>query len=286
MHQLLPQRKSDSHKYDYGHVMVVGGSQGMSGAPVLVSSAALRAGAGLVSAAVPADIQQTVASYLPEIMTLGLSCENGAVTSSCLTVIDDYIAQRKVNVVAFGCGMSSADDVGFILRKLLKYQDCPLVIDADGLNVLAHDLSCLQGHKYPVVLTPHRGEFARLTGLKKEALNIDLKAAVADFARKYNVCVLLKGPNTIVAEGKDIYVNRTGNPGMATAGSGDVLTGIIAGLLAQGSGTFAAASSGAYLHGAAADKAVLDLTEYSMVASDIIKYLPGAIKDLCCKKNV
>ena len=280
LHQLLPKRNPNSHKYDYGHVLVVGGSTGMSGAITLAANAALRSGCGLATVAVPDDIQKIVEEKTIEVMLLGLPSSNGLIHSSALSIIDDYIEKRKVNVVAIGCGMSKSKDTIFLTNKIIKYSTCPLVIDADGLNALAEDVSVLKECKFPIVLTPHLGEFCRISGYTKEELQKNIKNLAKEYALMYNVCLVVKGNSTIITNGEELFENFTGNPGMATAGSGDVLTGIIAALIAQGLSVLDAARLGVYIHGLAGDIAAGDKTEYSLIASDIIDSLPSAFKKM------
>ena len=285
LHQLLPKRKIDSHKYDYGHVLIVGGSSGMSGSVVLASSAALKSGCGLVTAAVPECIDNVVACKLTEVMTLALSSSNGCMQTSALSSIDDYIEKRKVNVVAIGCGMSRAESTEFIVNKLLKYGNTPLVVDADALTALSKDVSILKEVKSPVVLTPHLAEFSRISGYSIEEIKKSTKKLAKEYALMYNVCLVLKGNNTIVTDGVEIFESSTGNPGMATAGSGDVLTGIITGLIAQGVQIFDASMLGVRLHGMAGDYAADEKTEYCMVASDIVDCLACSFKEMLGKKK-
>lgn len=278
LQQLLPKRRSDAHKYDFGHVLVIGGSVGMSGAVVLASSAALRSGCGMVSSAVPHDIVDILENNVVEAITVPLASDGGMLHSSALSDVDNYIEKRKVDVIAIGCGMRCNEATSFILKQLVKYSICPLVIDADGLNAIALDNSILNKVKTPVVLTPHLGEFARLTGQSIEYIKKNTKKLAKEYALMYNVCLVVKGQHTFVTDGDSSFENFTGNSGMATAGSGDVLTGIISGLIAQGLASFDACKLAVYLHGLSADKAAEVLTEYCLNASDIIRFLPAAIK--------
>jgi ADP-dependent NAD(P)H-hydrate dehydratase / NAD(P)H-hydrate epimerase len=254
------ERRPDSHKYDYGHVLVVGGSPGMVGAPLLVAMAALRIGAGLVTIASSADIIDKLENGVLEVMTLRLPKDGQAAAER----LGKFIDERKVNVVAAGSGLADDNVVRLVLPRLRV----PAVLDAGALS--AHDT-----HQADVVLTPHAGELSRLIS---EDLPQDRKKLLQDKAREWKVTLLLKGDHTIVAGGEgQFYVNDTGNPGLATAGTGDVLSGVIAGLLAQGLGSFEAAKYGVYLHGLAGDLAAADKTQPGLIASDVIEYLPAAL---------
>ena len=275
--RFLLNRKPNTHKYDYGYVLVLGGSPGMIGAPSLCAKAALKIGAGMVRLGVPASLNNVAAKKLTEVMTLPLSEDKGYL---CLKSFNDLKkVWDKADVLAIGCGASQEKSAQQFILKVVKAWNKKIVIDADGLNALAGNLGILKG-KNPqnLVLTPHAGEFYRLTKQMKSVIIKKKKELVKQFARRYNLTLVLKGNHTLVSEGKALFENITGNPAMAKAGTGDVLTGIIAGLMAQGLNSFEAAKLGVYLHGLAGDLAAKDKTQMCLLASDIIDCLPKAIK--------
>lgn len=257
--KVLKPRMPSSHKGTYGHVLVIGGNKGMSGAVRMASRAALRAGAGLVSVYTHPDNEFIVASDCPEIMVGG--------------ELDKLLTKADVVVFGPGCGL---DDWGAgILQKLLPL-DKPMVIDADGLNLLAQLELKDSEQSRSWVLTPHPKEASRLAGTSVAEIQRDRFAAVRTLAQKYASVVLLKGAGTLIADSKGININTSGNPGMATAGMGDVLSGIIGGLLAQGVELFDAAAFGAMLHGMAADKAAQD-GQRGMMATDLLPFIRSLI---------
>ena len=277
------QRPSDSHKGDYGHVLIIGGSLGKSGAPALAALGALNAGAGLVTAAVPSGDLPLVAGAAPTLMTEPLA-ENEAGAISCRSF--DYgrfanIAKGK-SVLALGPGLSThAETVEFARRVVRESSQVPLVVDADGLNAFAGAAELLDGAGRKLILTPHPGEMARLTGLTTDQVQAKRVEVARQFAIEHKAYVVLKGYRTLIAEpGGQVYVNPTGNPGMATAGTGDVLTGMIAGLLAQHpeAPIERVISAAVYWHGAAGDAALARRGELSLVATDLIAALPEALK--------
>jgi hydroxyethylthiazole kinase-like uncharacterized protein yjeF len=278
--QHLRPRQPDSHKGTYGHVLVVGGSEGFTGAVVLAAQAALRSGAGLVTAAVPGSIYPIIAAKLTEAMVYPLAETGGkTVSPQALAPLGDLLG--RATVLAVGPGMGRHPEGVDFLRQLLALSRIPVVIDADGLNLLAEDLTMLANRKAPVILTPHPGEMGRLLQQETAQFQADRPGAAARAARDWGVFVVLKGAKTIVAspEGR-IYVNPTGNAGMATGGTGDVLCGIIAGLLAQGLEPEAAAAAGVYLHGAAGDAAFVKTGVRALVAGDLLDSLPAVLKHL------
>jgi len=278
----LAARVADSHKGDYGQVLVIGGSLGMAGAPALAGMAALRSGAGLVTLAVPRSIQSTVASFEPSMMTLGL----GDVQHNALQLehADQITVQcERATVVALGPGLGRAPTTARLVHALYHRLSQPLVLDADGLYAAAEHPPMLTSPAGPRILTPHQGEFQRLTG---EACANDLPQRAEQAAQlcqrdsSGQTLVLLKGHQTIITDGQRFTVNHTGNPGMATGGTGDCLTGIIVALLAQGLSPWDAARLGAHIHGLAGDLAAADLGQVSLIASDLVAYLPNAIGQL------
>jgi ADP-dependent NAD(P)H-hydrate dehydratase len=275
----LPSREADSHKGDYGRTLLVGGSRGMSGAISLAGKAALRSGAGLVTLAVPRDVQDVVAIFEPSYMTHGLADANGQFAASAAEEI--LAISLSAMAVAIGPGLGrSADLAGFVLR-LYREIAKPVVVDADGLFALSRQVDVLTQPGGPRVLTPHPGEFARLTGQPYDAAQrIEAAATLAQRDATRNTVVVLKGHRTIVTDGSRVSVNQTGNPGMATGGTGDVLTGVITAMLCQGLQPFDAARLGAHVHGLAGDLAANELGEVSLIASDLIDFLPKAFRSI------
>ncbi len=275
-------RAGDSHKGDFGHVLIAGGSRGKSGAAAMAAMAALGAGAGLVTAATPASVLPSVAGAAPTLMTEPLvENDNGTVSVR----VFDYGRFAKIaagkTVLAIGPGLSThPDTVEFTRRVVREFAALPMVVDADGLNAFAGEAGLLQGEGRKLILTPHPGEMARLTGLRTAEVQAGRVELVRELATRQKVYVVLKGYRTLVAEPEgQVYVNPTGNPGMATAGTGDVLTGMIAGLLAQYPNlpVEKVLSAAVYWHGAAGDLAASSKGEVSLVATDIIKALPEAL---------
>jgi ADP-dependent NAD(P)H-hydrate dehydratase len=273
----LPPRAPDSHKGDFGRVLLVAGSRGMSGAAVLCGTAALRGGSGLVRVAVAADILPIVAAGNPCYMTAPLPDDDqGRLAAGAEAEVLRLAAAS--DVVAAGPGLGQSPAVAAVVRALLGRFAGPLVLDADALNVLAGQTEALRGRTVPPVLTPHPGEFGRLLGRKVSADPAERRDLAAQFAAENGVVLILKGHGTVVTDGRRVYVNTTGNPGMATGGSGDVLTGLIAALLGQRLEPFAAAQLGAHVHGLAGDLARDDVGEASLIATDLIAHLPRALR--------
>lgn len=275
----LPSREADSHKGSYGRVLIVAGSRGMSGAAVLCGSAALRSGAGLVELAVPGEIQPIVAMANPCYMTLGLAAdEHGRLREQCERHLLDHV--QLADVVAIGPGLGRSPAMADVVRCILRETVRTVVVDADALNALVEQVEVLDERPAPTILTPHPGEFARLVGLNTEQVQRDRLNLAVQFAGRHNVVLALKGHGTIVTDGQRVFENSTGNPGMATGGTGDVLTGLVAALVAQGLPPFEAAQLGVYLHGLAGDLASVELGEISLIASDLLQYLPRAFRSL------
>ncbi len=275
----LQKRAVDGHKGTFGKVLIVGGSAGFSGAAALAGMAALRSGAGLVRVAVPASVLPVVAGLSPCYTTLALP-ENtqGQMTSNAAIVLGPLLADY--DVAAFGPGAGTAKGVRDTLLSLLAVEGLKLVIDADGLNVLAQcggPGGWVDKKKADVVLTPHPGEMKRLwKSVFREPMPEDRQQCAAQFAVKTGTMVVLKGAGTVVTDGEQVYVNTSGNPGMATAGSGDVLTGVIAALAGQGLSLFDAAVLGVFVHGLAGNIAAAVHGQVSLIAADIIDNLGGA----------
>lgn len=275
----LLRRKSNVHKNQFGHVLILAGCGKMLGAGALTSLAAIRSGAGLVTLGVPQSLNSTVQKKIANvIMTLPLkeTREQTLAFSAFMQIKNSF---TKYNAIAIGPGLSQNSSTRRLILRIIETSPIPLIIDADALNALCQNLNILKKTKIVKILTPHLGEMSRLTGKKKALIEIDKKNTTRAFVEKYQCTVLLKGAKTIViSPGKRTYANITGNSGMATAGSGDVLTGMITAFIAQGLSAFDAAKYGAYLHGKAGNLAAKNKTRLSMIASDIIEYIPKAVR--------
>lgn len=270
----LPRRDRESHKGDYGRVNILAGSVGYTGAPCLAAAGALRTGAGLVSVGVPGAVYPIVAAKLLCAMPYPLG-QGPRLTSD---VLEEAVERcRDKDAVAVGPGLGNDPFTFELVRRLTRRLTCPLVLDADGINALAGHIDVLDSRRrWLTVLTPHLGEFARLLGRE---VGLDRAAEAQDFATAHGCYLVLKGHASLVAcPDGSIYVNQTGNPGMATGGSGDVLTGMCAGLLAQGLEPREAITAAVYLHGLAGDLAARALGEYAMTAEDLLNYLPQALR--------
>jgi NAD(P)H-hydrate epimerase len=268
----LPTRNTESHKGDFGRVLMIGGSRGMAGAIAMSGIAALRSGSGLLKIATPDSIQESVASFSPCLMTVGIESKKGHFSSGA---IDQLLEEAEwADVIAIGPGMGR-----FKSQQKLLYTELPqpLIVDADALNLLADSDAALAEHKGLRMLTPHPGEFQRLQECKTTDRETMADMAL-EMAFEAQVTVVLKGARTLVTDGKDRFINRTGNPGMATAGSGDVLTGVIASLVGQGLEPFEASRLGVHLHGLAGDIAADSVGQTSLIATDLIEFLPAALK--------
>ncbi len=277
---LLPERSSVGHKGTFGHLLVLAGSPGKTGAAALAGHAAARSGCGLVTVATAAAVHDIIEVKLTEAMSCPLTDQNGLISLQALEQIEQLLLERQA--LAIGPGLGQSADLAKLLRQLMVSITVPIVVDADGLNLLAGQLECLSdGVASQLILTPHPGEMARLTGLTVGDIEANRFEVALDFAVEYGVVLLLKGARTIIAapDGR-VNINSTGNSGLASGGSGDVLTGLIGGLLAQGLDGFSAASLGAWLHGRAAEL-VADLQgNAGMVASDLLDQLPVARHEL------
>jgi NAD(P)H-hydrate epimerase len=275
----LPRRSASSHKGTYGHAGILAGSTGKTGAAALAAKAALRTGAGLVTVGVPASVNDVLEAKLLEAMTLPLPDTTvGTLGRSAFDRILAFIQARTA--VAIGPGLSTHPETVELVQSLMKHLDRPAVLDADGLNALAGRASLLTECKTPPILTPHPGEMARLeVGATSQSVNADRLGTTRRFARERGVFVVLKGARTVVGRPDGLLmICPTGNPGMATAGTGDVLTGMLVGLLAQGVPSWEAACAAVYLHGAAGDLAAARLGMAGMIAGDLIEQIPYAIE--------
>ncbi len=276
--KLIPLRYAESNKGDYGKVLIVSGSAGMTGAGCLAAGAALKVGAGLVYLGVPSSLVGIYGSNLIEAVTIPLEDnKKGYISKENIGFILEKL--ENMDVAAVGPGLSTNKDIAYIVNSIVENSKIPLVLDADALNVISEDISVLKKLKADAVVTPHPGEMSRLCGISiKDVQNNRIKTA-QEFSRAWGVITVLKGARTVVATPDgDTFINPTGNPGMASAGMGDVLTGIIAGLIGQGATPEDAAIAGTYLHGAAGNEAAAEKGEHGIVAGDILKELPYTIK--------
>lgn len=272
--KVIKPRRPDGHKGDYGRVVCVCGSVGMTGAAILSSKAAVRSGAGIVALAIGKSCLPQVAAQLVEPIFYPMDeNEKGTLSSSCKTDLLNRIKYAQACLV--GCGLGSNSDIKDIVSSVVQNSNCPLIIDADGINAIVGNINILKDAKAPIVLTPHPGEMAALLGVTISKVQSNRIHTASQFAKKYNVIVVLKGANTVIAntDGK-IFINTTGNPGMAKGGSGDVLAGMVASFIAQGISPIDAAICATYLHGAAGDKTAKRLSQHSMTPSDMLDNLP------------
>ncbi len=263
---VLPRRRRDAHKGDFGRVLILGGSVGFSGAPALAARAAVSSGAGLVTAAVPPEVWSATAGLYTGAMVMPWPADDGPMLEKA----------ARCDAVLVGPGLGQSERARRLTLALAQSLTCPLVIDADGLNILAGHIDSLTGRHGPTILTPHEGEFARLTGCVLPVE--DRVGQAADFARRHGCTLVLKGHRTVTA-GPDgaCTVNTTGNPGMARGGSGDALSGLILSLLGQG--FHEAAAMAVWLHGRAGDLAAGEIGEYGMTVDDLIAHIPAAMKE-------
>lgn len=276
--QLL-QRKVKSHKGNYGHILILAGSSRFSGAALLCAESALRSGAGLVTLGIPKSINLALIRNKPkEAMTLPLpETKEGTLSLTAFAKIIHFL--KNADVLIIGPGLGRNKSTYALARKIIKKISLPMVIDADALNALNNCLGILKAHKGELVLTPHQMEMARLFSMQVDFIKKNRKLVAKKFAKHYNSTIILKGHNSVVTDGaRHFYINKTGNPGMASAGSGDVLSGIIGAFLAQGLDAFRAAKYAVYIHGLAGDIAAKDKTQMGLIASDIIDRIPDAIK--------
>jgi len=274
----LEPRPLDGHKGTFGKVCIVAGSVGMTGAAALAGRAALRSGAGLVRVATARSAQPTVAAIEPCYTTIPLAEDStGKISIRALNTILDAAGEN--NAMAIGPGVGTSSGLRSVIETLLQRQELRLVIDGDGLNNLSRLFEWPKQRRADVILTPHPGEMRRLwSGLFREEMPVDRQEAAWRLALTSGSTIALKGAGTVVTDGRQVYVNGTGNPGMATAGSGDVLTGLIVALLGQGLASFEATVLGVYLHGLAGDIAAEEQGQISLMATDIIDALPKAFQ--------
>ncbi len=278
---VLPSRPTNAQKYSAGKVLVVAGSRGYTGAAALCAMSALRSGAGAVVLLTPDAIYEVLAKKVNEVIVQGVACTaSGSLSRAALPVIRERIAWA--DAVAVGPGLSRDPEAQEIVRTLIRESAGRLVLDADALNaVAAAPARLLRTSTTEMILTPHTGEFSRLTGRMPAALEEERIPASREFAKKNKVCLVMKGaPTATAASDGTVYVNSTGNPGMATVGSGDVLTGLIAGFWAQGMSGTDAAWAGVYVHGRAGDRAAQRMGERSLVAGDLLEEVPATLKEI------
>ncbi len=275
--KLLPKRNPDTDKRNYGRVLVVAGSPGYSGAAYFASSAAMRTGSGLVILAAPETVYPILAVKLNEVIVRSFSAIPGeGFSKRALIGIKEEADQA--DVLAIGPGLARHPQTAMLVKDLILEINKPVILDADGLNAFEGREKALKRHRGPLVVTPHQGEFARLTGKSREEIQTQKTSLVKQFAETTGAVVLLKGHRTLViSPDGELYENQSGNPGMATAGAGDVLTGMIASLVGQKIPLYAATCLGAYLHGVAGDLAAKEKGEYGLIAGDILDKIPQAI---------
>ena len=284
----LPPRKPDAHKGDFGRALLIGGSYGMAGAISLSGMACLRSGAGLVRLAVANKALPMVAAHDPCYMTTPLSCDDAG-EFGMPAVIDELLPlTENATCVAIGPGLGRSEVRTRIVQHLYERLPQPLLVDADGLNALA-EISQRNGRPPPSagprILTPHPGEFGRLTNRKFASRDEQITAAKI-FAKEWKVVLVLKGQHSLITDGTQHELNQTGNPGMATGGSGDVLTGIITALVCQQLSPFEATVLGCHVHGLAGDLAANELGQVSLIATDLVKFLPAAFMSLSSSAKV
>lgn len=269
---LLPDRNPWGHKGNFGKLLLLCGSRGYTGAAFFAAMGALRSGAGLVFLGVPESIYGIEAVKLNEPVIFPLPDAGGRLSADA---VPEILARLpRMDAVLVGPGLGQSEGTLAVVRAVLEKAECPVVVDADGINVLSAHRDLLRGRKSPTILTPHDGEFARLGGVIGE----DRMAAAAALAEELGCVVLLKGHETCITDGTDGYLNPTGNPGMAVGGSGDVLAGVITALLGAGLPPLEAAACGAWLHGAAGDRCAAELGQYGMLPTDMLSALPRLMK--------
>lgn len=270
--KLLPDRPKTAHKGDFGKLLLICGCQNCTGAPALASMSALRCGAGLVYLAVPSCIHAIEAVKLTEPVVFSLPCSDGMLSQEACSMLEVLLSKADAVLIGPGIGISFGTEtvVSFVLDAFKG----PVILDADGINVIKSHKDILRRRKYPTILTPHEGEFLRLGG---NLQNGRVNGAQA-LAKDLNVIVVLKGHQTVITDGENVYINPTGNPGMATGGSGDVLAGIITALVGQGVAPLDASAAGVWLHGAAGDLCAEAMGQYAMLPSDMLLVLPRLLK--------
>lgn len=270
--EILPDRKCDAHKGNFGRILLLCGSRGYTGAAYLAAMGALRSGAGLVYLAVPESIYGIEAVKLNEAIVLPMPDKDGKLSRNALGEIMRMV--KHMDAVLIGPGMGLSQDTEEVTLEVLQKAECPVVLDADGITLVAKHRNVLRERKWPTVLTPHEGEFLRLG----YSIGDDRDSAAVNAARDLNAVIVLKGHGTVITDGNASYRNPTGNPGMAVGGSGDVLAGMIAALIGQGIATLDAAACAAWLHGAAGDRCADEMGQYGMLPTDMLHILPRLMK--------
>lgn len=269
---MLPDRNPDSHKGNYGKILLLCGSRGYTGAAALSAMGALRSGAGLVYLGVPESIYMIEAIKLTESIVFPLPDEGGKLSRHALEQLSGLL--DSMDCVLIGPGLGNSSGTAAVLTWIIQKAKCPVVVDADGINLLAEHKDILRGRTVPLVVTPHTGEFVRLTC--KEIT--DRRHDAVSLAKALGIIVVLKGHKTVITDGDSGFINLTGNPGMAVGGSGDVLAGIIASLIGQGLTPLDAAACAVWLHGAAGDLCQKEIGQYGMLPSDMLNALPRLMK--------
>ncbi len=269
---LLPDRNPYAHKGNFGRILLLCGSRGYTGSAYLAAMGALRAGAGLVFLGVPESIYAIEAVKLNEAIVFPLPDADGALSPDAVALIEDKLTGMDAVLIGPGLGQSSGALAA--LETVLREAKCPVVVDADGINLLGKHKALLRGRQYPTILTPHEMEFARLGG----DTSSDRAEAAINLARTLGCVLVRKGRGTLITDGTVSYRNLTGNPGMAVGGSGDVLAGIITAFLGQGLGPMEAAACGCWFHGAAGDLCARELGQYGMLPTDMLAVLPRLLK--------
>lgn len=269
---LLPDRIPDSHKGDYGRLLLLCGSIGCTGAAALAAMGALKSGAGLVYLGVPECIYAIEAVKLTEPLVIPLPEKNGKLS---IRAIDDIAKlYARMDVILIGPGLGCSEETEQVVQWVLQNFEGPVILDADGINVMQSHKDVLRGRTSPTIITPHEGEFLRIGG---NTTNGRINGALK-MAEDLGVIVVYKGNQSVITDGKTVYVNHTGNPGMAVGGSGDVLAGMITGLLGQGINPLEAAACAVWLHGAAGDLCAHEIGQYGMLPSDMLNVLPRLMK--------
>lgn len=276
----LPDRPPDAHKGTFGTAAVIAGSVGLTGAAAMAGEAALRIGAGLSIVGIPSSLQDVMAAKLTEVMTCGLPETDGRSVS--IKALDEALAlAERSTAVVLGCGLGTHADTCEFVRSFVGSARKPMIIDADGLNALAQDLRVLEGDHGELVLTPHPGEMSRLLGTSASEVQSNRMDAARQAASRFHSVIVLKGAHTLVADpSAAVFINPTGNAGLATGGTGDVLAGAIGGLLAQGLSALDAAICGAYIQGKAGGIASATIGTPGMIAGDVLRALPAALREL------
>lgn len=269
---ILPDREKDAHKGGFGRILLLCGSRGYTGAAYLAAMGALRSGGGLVFLGVPESIYEIEAVKLNEAIVFPLPDEGGKLSTHAIPEITERLKQMDAVVIGPGLGQSEA--VLEVVKTVLQTAKCPVVLDADGINVIAPHKDILRGRTCTTILTPHVGEFARLSG----DVSRGRVTAAVEMAKDLGCVILLKGSGTVITDGETTYINPTGNPGMAVGGSGDVLAGVIGSFLGQGLKPLEAAACGAWVHGAAGDRCAAEIGQYGMLPTDMLHALPRLLK--------